>query len=52
MACVVDTGMPKNVADSMSSIPDNKAHAIPAVTKHVDDATKQRALTGHASLLY
>ncbi len=49
MACVVDTGMPKNVADSMNSIPDNKAQAIPTVTKHIDDAVKQGALTGHVT---
>lgn len=31
MACVVETGMPKKVADSKNSAPDNRAHAIPAV---------------------
>lgn len=30
MACVVDTGMPTNVASSMNRAPDNRAHAMPA----------------------
>lgn len=42
MACVVETGIAKNVANSMNKAPESRAQAIPAVQGHEPLVTKSQ----------